>query len=188
MQSKRINVKVYLDGELPSDRLIPVFHRWIREKVLDELAINVADYGHVHQGPGVVLIGHAFDYFFEESEGRPGLTYARKRDAPPPDERLLDAVRRALSGARRLEQDPALPGVRFRADELLVRLPDRLNAPRDAAGLEALKAELSPIVARISNPGGASIEQAGTPRDPLSARVTIRSGPSSVADLLARLG
>jgi len=188
MQAKRISVKIYVDGALPSERVIPVFHRWIREKVLDELAIDVADYGHVHHGPGVVLVGHAFDYFFEDSEGRQGLSYARKRDAPPPEERLLDAVRRALSGARRLEQDPALVGLRFRADELRVTLPDRLNAPREGAGFETLKTELSPIVGRLSNGGSASVEELGTSRDPVSASVKIAGGPASVAELLTRLG
>jgi hypothetical protein len=186
MQAKRVQVKVYAVGSVPTEKLIPVFHRWIREKVLDELAIDVADYGHVHEGPGVVLIGHAFDYFYEESEGRPGLVYARKRDAPAPAERLQDAVRRALAGARRLEEDPTLSGLLFRADELLVRVPDRLAAPADDAGFAALRSELEDIGKKLFS-GGASVERAGTARDPLSARVK-GSGAASVKDLLARLG
>jgi hypothetical protein len=186
MQAKRVQVKVYAAGSVPTDRLIPVFHRWIREKVLDELAIDVADYGHVHEGPGVVLIGHAFDYFYEESEGRPGLVYARKRDAPAPAERLEDAVRRALAGARRLEEDPTLSGLTFKADELLVRVPDRLAAPADDGGFAALRSELDAIGKKLF-PGGATVERAGEPRDPLTARVK-GSGASSVKDLLARLG
>jgi hypothetical protein len=186
MQAKRVQVKVYAAGSVPSEKLIPVFHRWIREKVLDELAIDVADYGHVHEGPGVVLIGHAFDYFYEESEGRPGLVYARKRDAPAPAERLEDAVRRALAGARRLEEEPALPGLRFHADELLVRVPDRLAAPQDDAGFAALRSELEALGKKLF-PGGTAVTHEGAPRDPLSARVK-GSGAASVKDLLARLG
>jgi hypothetical protein len=187
MQANRIQVKVYARTAAPTERLIPVFHRWIRERVLDELAIDVADYGHVHEGPGVVLIGHSFDYFFEESEGRHGLVYARKRDAPPPAERLADAVRRALAGARRLEQDPTLEGLKFRADELLVRVPDRLNASPDDAGFRALKSELDELAQKLFAGGATTIERVGTARDPLSARVK-GSGPASVSDLLARLG
>jgi hypothetical protein len=186
MQAKRVQVKVYAAGAVPTERLIPVFHRWIREKVLDELALDVADYGHVHEGPGVVLIGHAFDYFYEESEGRPGLVYARKRDAPAPAERLADAVRRALLGARLLEEDAALPGLSFKADELLVRVPDRLAAPADVAGFEALRAELDTLSKQLFS-GGATVERAGESRDPLTARVK-GSGAASVKDLLARLG
>jgi hypothetical protein len=186
MQAKRVQVKVYAVGPVPTEQLIPVFHRWIREKVLDELSLDVVDYGHVHEGPGVVLIGHAFDYFYEESEGRPGLVYARKRDAPAPAERLADAVRRALAGARRLEEDPALSGLSFRADELLVRVPDRLAAPADDGGFAALRTELDAIAKKLFS-GGATVERAGEPRDPLSARVK-GSGAASVKDLLARLG
>lgn len=186
MQAKRVQVKVYAVGPVPTERLIPVFHRWIREKVLDELALDVADYGHVHEGPGVVLIGHAFDYFYEESEGRPGLVYARKRDAPAPAERLEDAVRRALLGARRLEEDPTLTGLTFQADELLVRVPDRLAAPADDAGFGALRSELDAIAKKLFT-GGATVDRVGAPRDPLSARVR-GSGVASVKDLLARLG
>jgi len=186
MHAHRIQVKVYAAEPLPPERLIPVFHRWIRERVLDELAIDVADYGHVHEGPGVVLIGHSFDYFFEEIEGRPGLVYARKRDAPPPATRLADAVRRALSGARRLEQEPTLSGLAFRADELLVRVPDRLNARPDEAGFAALKSELEALGTTLFA-GVTSIERVGGARDPLSARMK-GSGAASVAELLARLG
>ena len=186
MEAKRVQVKVYAVGAVPTERLIPVFHRWIREKVLDELAIDVADYGHVHEGPGVVLIGHSFDYFYEESEGRPGLVYARKRDAPAPAERLADTVRRALAGARRLEEDPALSGLTFRADELLVRVPDRLAAPPDDGGFAALESELD-VLGKTLFPGGVAVAREGTPRDPLSARVK-GSGVASVKDLLARLG
>ena len=186
MQSNRIQAKIYADTALPTERLIPVFHRWIREGVLDELAIDVADYGHVHEGPGVVLIGHAFDFFFEESEGRPGLVYARKRDAPPPAERLKDAVRRALLGARRLEEDASLAGLRFRADEILVRAPDRVHAPADDGGFAELSAELTAL-GKTLYPGAAPVvERVGTARDPLSARLKGASG-TTVKDLLGRL-
>jgi len=187
MQSNRIQAKIYADVSVPCERLIPVFHRWIRERVLDELAIDVADYGHVHEGPGVVLIGHAYDYFYEESEGRPGLVYARKRDAPPPAERLADAVRRALIGARLLEDDANLGGLRFRTDEILVRAPDRIHAPADDATFAELSAELTALGKKLYPGASPVVERTGTARDPLSARLKGASG-TTVKDLLARLG
>src|SRR3954470_4156291 len=132
MHANKIHVKLYAENPPEPDRLVPVFHGWIREKKLDELAIDVADYEHVHEGPGVVLVGHAFDYYWDLGEGRPGLMYTRKREAPAPEARLADAVRRALVGCRLLEQDPALPGLAFTTNELLIRLPDRLRAPSSA--------------------------------------------------------
>jgi hypothetical protein len=184
--SSRIQVKIYANEFPKPDKLIPVFHRWIRESLLDELAIDVADYEHVHEGPGVVLIGHAFDYYWDLGEGRPGLVYTRKRDAPAPDLRLSDAVRRALVGCKLLEQDPALPGVSFRTDELLVRLPDRLHAPPTEAGYSALQHELGSLVARIYGGTTATIGRVGGPRDVLGARVKVGPG-ATVSELLARI-
>ena len=187
MDSQRILVKVYATSSVDPERLIPVFHRFIRDKLFDEQMIDVADYGHVKDGPGVALIGHASDYFADLSEGRFGLLYTRKRQAPPPAERLADAVRRALNGARLVEKDPGCEDIRFATNELLVKLTDRLNAPNDAAGFAALKAELEPLAAKLFG-AGATIEKVGEPRDALAARVKATNGPASVADLLARLG
>ena len=57
---QHINVKLLLKDsqDVDLDPLIPVFHNWIQEQVCDELLLDVADYLHVHHGPGIVLIGH----------------------------------------------------------------------------------------------------------------------------------
>ena len=69
MESQRIQVKIYATESQDPERFIPVFHRFIRDSVFDELMIDVADYGHVKDGPGVVLIGHASDYFADTAKG-----------------------------------------------------------------------------------------------------------------------
>lgn len=188
MQSNRLSVKIYAETSAPFDHFIPVFHRWIREKALDELVIDVADYGHVSDGPGVLLVGHESDYFWDLSEGRAGVIYTRKRDAPAPEVRLADAVRRAVNAARLLEREPSLHGLRFKTDELLVRALDRLHAPADAAGFAELKAELEPLAARLYPGARISVERDGEPRDPLSARIRASAGESSLDELFSRLG
>ena len=186
MEANKIHVKIYATKAPASAELVPVFHRWIRDKVLDELAIDVADYEHVHEGPGVVLVGHAFDYYWDLGEGRPGLIYSRKRETPPPGARLLDAVRRALVGCRLLEQDAALPGVAFKTDELVVRLPDRLKAPVNDASYATFQAELAGLAEKLYGGAKVSIERVGGERDMLGARVKA-SAAGSVAELLARV-
>jgi hypothetical protein len=131
-------------------------------------------------------VGHAFDYSWDHGEGRAGLVYTRKREAPAPEVRLADAVRRALVGCRLLEQDPALGGVSFRTDELLVRLPDRLHAPSDEAGFAALKAELEPLAGKLFGGAAVTLERVGGPRELLAARVKSSRG-GTVAELLARV-
>jgi hypothetical protein len=188
MDSQRIQVKLYSTVAYDPEKLIPVFHRFIRDKVFDELMIDVADYGHVKDGPGVVLIGHASDYFADQSEGRFGLLYTRKREAPPPSERLADAIRRALNGARLLEKEPGLEGLRFATNELLLRFTDRLRAPNDDATFAALGAELAPLTEKLYGAAGVSVEKVGEPRDVLSARIKAKSSPATVDELYNRLG
>ncbi|HTQ02259.1 MAG TPA: hypothetical protein VMI54_00330 [Polyangiaceae bacterium] len=186
MQAQRIQVKIYAPSAPKPDALVPVFHGWIREKKLDELAIDVADYEHVHEGPGVVLVGHQFDYYWDLGEGRPGLVYLRKREPPAPAARLTDAVRRALVGCRLLEQEPALAGIAFKTDELLVKLPDRLRAPADDAHFGALKDELASLGGKLYAGSNVTIERMGDARDVLGARLKASSAPS-IAELLARV-
>ena len=92
MDAHKLQLKIYLTPEsaraVDLEDLIPVFHRWIKQRLLPELTIDVANYRHVPQGPGVVLIGHGSDYFMDEGEGRPGLLHNRKRAGLAPGERL----------------------------------------------------------------------------------------------------
>jgi len=184
MQSPKIQVKYFTQEPIALEHFVPVFHRWIRERVLDELMIDVADYGHVHHGPGVVLIGHASDYFMDQAEGRLGLLYSKKRDPVAPEERVLHAFKKVLGGCRLLEQEPGL-GVRFRTDEVLVRLPDRLTAPNTDEGFALLKGALEPVITKLYG-DSARIEKSGDMGAPLTARVQAQS-PASISDLLGRL-
>ena len=81
MEPTKFQVKVYTKaGDIELEKLVPVFHEWIRaKKIPNELLIDVADYAHVPQGPGVVLIGHQSDYYLDVADDRPGLLYSRKR-------------------------------------------------------------------------------------------------------------
>ena len=39
----------------------------------DELLIDVTDYTHVWRGPGILLVGHGVDLYYDLGEDRPGL-------------------------------------------------------------------------------------------------------------------
>ena len=56
----RIGIKIAsADGALPARELVPVFHRWIQTgAVPGHLLIDVADYDHVPEGPGILLVAH----------------------------------------------------------------------------------------------------------------------------------
>lgn len=188
MLSERLQLKIYLEPSehFELEALIPVFHRFIRDQVIKELMIDVVDYSHVPDGPGVVLIGHAADYYVGALDGAVGLVYSRKRSAPAPEARLADAFRRLVNAARLLEQD-SLVKLRFRSNEFSLRLTDRLNAPSDEASFAAAKTEVEQLVGGLYAGATVSVDRLVEPRGPLGLRIKTSLSPSLEA-LLEKLG
>jgi hypothetical protein len=199
MDAHKLQLKIFVTPEsaaaLDPEAFTPVFHRWIKEHVLPELVIDVANYLHVPRGPGVVLIGHGSDYFMDQGAGAPpgetrlGLLHNRKRSGPAPAERLDDLARRTLHAAALLERDPALAGkLRFATNELLFRINDRLAAPASDATLAAVRGELGALAAKLY-PGGGNLERVGGPKELFSVRITSSTAESPpLAALVERAG
>jgi hypothetical protein len=186
VKAHKLQVKVFVDGPRPElEAFIAVFHDWIKQHRIPELLIDVASYAHVPKGPGIALIGHEGDYYVDEAEGRVGLLYSRKRDAPAPEERLPDVFRRALTAAALLEKESALNGLRFRTDELLFRINDRLLAPASEATFAEVRPALDELCTKLF-PGGHKLALSGTPRQLFSVRITTET-KADLATLLARL-
>lgn len=191
MDAYRLGAKVFVEqlAGLRSEDFIPVFHRWIQHRRLAEVLIDVADYGHVHQGPGVVLIGHGANYALDFDEGVPGLLYVRKRPAVGAfGERLTEAFRAALHAARLLEEEPGLGGkLRFGASRLRFRVHDRLLAPNSAATLAAVRPALEALGARVHGGAAVALQPIEDPRALFTVDLV---GPAEldVATALTRLG
>jgi hypothetical protein len=186
MQARKFQVKVYAKtGDVELDKLVPVFHEWIRaKKISDELLIDVADYAHVPQGPGVVLIGHQSDYYLDVADDRPGLLYSRKRGFDGDFQAAVDdAFRRALNACRLLEEESSL-GLEFATGELLFRVQDRLNAPNQSTTYDAYKPALEKAATAFFGKTP-SLERIGTEREAFAVRVDTGS-TGSVAEALAR--
>ena len=88
------------------DQFIPVFHRWIQEDLVPGIPLDVADYRHVPNGPGVILIGHDADWGMDQHEGPLGLIYNHKRNLQGSDQEKLvfvlkQLLRRQAIGSRR---------------------------------------------------------------------------------------
>jgi hypothetical protein len=192
MQPTKLQIKLFTDRAegLSPEAFIVVFHGWIKHKLLPELMIDVANYAHVPKGPGVALIGHSNDYFIDEGDGRLGLLYSRKREAPAPGERIADAFRRTLHAASLLEADTSLTArgarLRFRTDELLFRINDRLAAPNDDATFAALKPELEGFCRELFA-GPCTLSRVGDDKSLFSVKI-VTPAKSDVGTLLGRLG
>ncbi len=164
---------------------IAVFHRFIQQRKLDALLIDVADYTHVHHGPGVLLLAHEAYYGMDESGGRVGMLYRQRRGDPEPaGEALRRAARAAIGAAQLIEQE--LGGeVRFDTRELEVGFDDRLHAPNDGATFEKLRPALDGLAADLF--GEATVTHLGDARAPFRARIVSSAPPAGMAALLSRI-
>ena len=185
---QHVNVKFPAAGSIDLTEAIPVFHRWIQEQSLPGMLIDVADYRHVPEGPGVVLVAHEAIYGLDEGGGRLGLLYNRRtRHDAEPAETAAHAFRAALTACRKLEQEPEFSGsLNFDASTCEVVVNDRALAPNDAATRARLLAVLAPLLDRAWGAGSYATEPAGEARDRLgiSARCTDSHSASSVLDRL----
>lgn len=188
MAFQRIQIKLYLpeDQALNPGDTIPVFHRWIREEALDELLIDVADYTHVPDGPGVLLVAHAADYNLDDSEGRRGLLYTRKRDVEDNlKDALVDALRRLLTAAAKLQSEPTLPWAQtLGAAELRIRILDRLRAPNRDESLATHLPDVLEALRTIYGERAVQIRREEDEKRPLTLRVQVEDAPS-IKQLLA---
>ncbi len=188
----RLAVRIPVDPDPGPDvdlhPFIGVFHRFIQEAAVDGLLIDVADYAHVPEGPGVILIGHDVDYGMDQAGGTLSLLTTRKRtESLSFEEAVRDALRKALVAARAIEADPTTQ-FRFDPRSLTVHLIDRLVAPSSPEGFEAASAAVAPVFEKLFV-GGYEVSRVGEDdeRRPLSLRVTTDEAVDLDA-LVGRLG
>jgi hypothetical protein len=177
MHPKRYSVKIFIQNpaavHLPA--LIPIFQRWIQTHAIEGLLIDLADYKHVHHGPGVILIGYEGDYALDTADGRPGLRYTRKRELPASlKEGLRETFRLALAASRALENDPALDeSLSFHPGEIELAFLDRLNTPNTPETFQALQPAITRALSDHFPDGTFTLEpDFFDSRRPLTVRIT----------------
>lgn len=150
MNLQKINVKFFMEkGEdIPLASFIPVFHRWIQEDKLEGMLVDVTEYTHVYQGPGVLLIAHEANYGLDEEKGKRGFLYNQKRTPEKSaEDHLKTAFRRALTACSLLEKEPELAGkIKFSPSHLQIFVNDRLEAPYSPESLGELEETLNPFL------------------------------------------
>ncbi len=170
MKPFRMQIKYFVENPsaIELTPFIGVFQRWIQQQNLGELLVDVTDYGHVFEGPGVILIGHESDYGMDKGGGRLGLLYTRKRGAEDTlHKQLVTAFHLALTACRLLESEPYFKGaLKFRTDEAEIRLVDRLQYPNRPATFEAARDDIRAALAEVY--GNIPMSFAPTNEDPRS--------------------
>ena len=187
MNLQHINIKFFIDKpeSLNLADFSGVFNSWIQRRLTDDLLVDVADYIHVHNGPGMLLVGHEANYSLDNTGGRLGLLYNRKAGlAGTNEDKLVQAARTALGAARILEQEN---GLKFIGREAQLIVNDRLIAPNTLETFAALEPDLRALFDRLYRGFSYDLNQRPDPRERFT--VNARSNaPFDVESLLKNLG
>ncbi len=175
MDVYKISIKLFTTTDLGDSALVPVFHRWIADHVLDDhLLIDVADYAHVHHGPGTLLVSSEANIHLDRTGGRSGLLYFRKAPvAGTFGERVRKVFLSAVAVASKLLDEPALQGkLTFDTRQIELRFNDRLAAPNTPATFAAMKGDLEAFAAELFGSNGVSVTHVDDPQGVLQVYIT----------------
>lgn len=156
------------------EALIPIFHEWIRLKSLPGTLIDVADYRHVPEGPGIMLISHEINYAMEHGGGQFGLSAQRKLGGGASHaERIVELAQRIALFGSLLESDERLGGaLSLEGGKFLYLANDRLRAPNTPELFAALNPDLETVASQLYGPQPVSITRVeNDPRDRLTVLV-----------------
>lgn len=187
IELQHVNVKLPVKPGAAIDlaSAVPIFHRWIQAQLCDELLLDVADYTHVPDGPGIVLIGHEANYALDNSDGRLGVRYNRKAPLPGTNqERLQQATRSALRAFARLQQDLKLD---LNGREIEIFINDRLLAPNTVRTRTAAEPEFQRLLSKLWVGVDYSLTYPTEPRRLFGVRAQV-AREFSLEELLENLG
>jgi len=167
MELQKINVKFFVaDPErVHLEEFINVFNTWIQSS--NGEFYDVADYSHVHDGPGIVLVAHEANVSIDGTGGRLGLLYNRKQPLSGTNrERLRFVFRSALENCRKLEQDSALRGrLSFLGNEATLLINDRLIAPNTEEVFEEVRPDIQALAQSLYQGADVTLERGQDPRE-----------------------
>ncbi len=189
MNLDKINVKFFAEdySEVPLTAFINIFHSWIRAS--DGDYYDVADYSHMHAGPGILLIAHEANISIDNTGSRLGLLYNQKQPRQGSNrEKLHSIFRLALDYCRRIEGEPSLQGkFKFRGDEALILINDRLHAPNTERTFRALEPDLEDLARELYEGADFILRRNTDPKQRFTVQIKTRSA-FEIEALLKNLG
>jgi hypothetical protein len=186
MDVERFCLKFFAKEFLIDDTaFIPIFHDWIRLKTLPGTLIDVADYRHVPNGPGIMLISHEINYSMDHGGGQLGLSAQRKLGEPGSHgEQIVALAQRLGQFGTLLEADPRVAGaLALEGGRFLYQANDRLRVPNTIESFAALQPDLEAAATTLYGSQSFRITRiANDPRERLAALVEAAE-PRSMASL-----
>ena len=189
MELQKIEIKFFAVERqpVPLTAFIDLFHGWIQAS--DGVYHDVADYSHMHQGPGIVLVAPDFYVSVDETGGRRGFLFSQKAKLEGTNqERLAWVFQSAVENCRRLQAEAVLQGrIEFRFDEFEITLNDRLLAPNGEESFQALKSEVESFVSKLFSGAPVSLQQESDARRRVRLRIQAMA-PVDITTLLNNIG
>ena len=174
MDLQKLAVKIFVEqpNTVCLTDFIDIFHGWIQAS--DGAYHDVADYSHMHAGPGIVLIANDANLGIDETENRRGLLYTSKgRLDGSNQDKLRTVLRATLGNCRKLENEPALRDkLRFSKEEVVISVNDRAAAINSREAFEEFKAELVPVAREFFADAEVVFTRNDDPRQRLNVRIT----------------
>ena len=146
MDLQKFGVKLFFNtnGSYLSKDFVPIFHNWIQDKAIDDhLLIDVADYSHIPDGPGVMLIAHEGNFSLDQENQQPGIMYMRKTEiAGSFTERFNKVLSTVIKAANRLNDNNISKQVDFTPNSFRFITNDRLYAENTADNQDLYKRKI----------------------------------------------
>ena len=146
MELQKFGIKLYLttNGSFDSKDFIPVFHNWIQDKIVDDhLLIDVADYSHILDGHGVMLVAHEGNFSLDQESQQPGIMYMRKTEiAGSFKERFNTVLSTVIKAANRLSDININKQVDFKPNLFRFIANDRLYEENTADNQDLYKQKI----------------------------------------------
>ena len=116
------------------ESFVPLFHNWIQEdKIPNHTMVDVANYKHIPDGPGIMLIAHEGHFSLDFEDDELGLLYVRKIPLGKNISETLSGLQQILDFAVELIQIDSEMGEKIEfSDEYQLLSNDRFELPNDA--------------------------------------------------------
>ena len=181
----QIDIKVFAEdaSDVKAAEFIAVFQRWIRDHTIPGILIDVADYSHIHNGAGVILVGHERNLSIDYVDGRMGLLVHYKRPAEETLEKRIEAaIKFAFNACTLLEEEGEFKArLKFSRTDFRFLASDRLHAPNS----DEAYAQVAPILeaaTKSASGGDAALTRVNDdPDERLAIDVTASAGVKAEA-------
>lgn len=147
---QRINVKLItpVTGEFAPESFLAILRDWSNAT---EEWLDIADYIHMIDGPGVILFGRKRLFSFDMIDGISGILYANRADLEGTlEDRFTATLQNAVEMSKNLAQDQRFPeNLSTTIQEVEIVVNDRKQAPNTEQSHTTLEAIIQKSVTQV---------------------------------------